>query len=137
MTRFEIILVCLLSLCLGLLAHGGVNLSWVPSPDPNVNAYRLYAWTNAADTNCMATNAVEILTLGNGTNATLEALTPAPYTFALTALDTNSGAESPFSNFAYWQVPVPPTFLVTVQCSSNLLTWTNTQMFFRLKIAPE
>ena len=115
----------------------GVTLIWFPSIYTNVNAYKIYAWTNSPDTNCIATNAVETATVGNVTNATLVSLVPANYTFAATAIETNTGAESPMSNFAYWEVPSGPSFLVTVQSSTNLTTWTNTQMFFRLQIAPQ
>jgi hypothetical protein len=59
---------------------------------------------------------------------------PADYTFAATALDTNTAAESPFSNFAFWSVPAAPTYLITVQTSTNLITWSNTPVFFRLQI---
>ena len=115
----------------------GVTLLWDPSISANVNAYKIYAWTNSPDTNCIATNAVETVTVGNVTNATLVSLVPANYTFAVTALETNTGAESPMGNFAYYEVPAGPTFLITVQCSTNLTTWTNTSMFFRLQITPQ
>jgi hypothetical protein len=128
---------CFLFSTFAFAASGLIPLAWNPSISPNVNAYRIYAWTNSPDTNCVATNAVQILTVGNVTNATLVCIVPASYTFAATALVTNTGAESPFSNFAYWQVPFGPTYLITVQSSTNLMTWTNTQMFFRLQIAPQ
>ena len=115
----------------------GVTLSWNPSITTNVNAYKIYEWTNSPDTNCIATNAVQTVTVGNVTNATLVSLVPANYTFGATAIETNTGAESPMSNFVYYEVPAGPTFLVTVQSSTNLTTWTNTSMFFRLQIAPQ
>ncbi len=127
------------SAVLGVIASASptVILAWNPSVSTNVNAYRIYAWTNTADTNCQTTNAVEVVTSGNVTNATLTMLVARNYTFAATALVTNTGAESPFSNFAYYQVPAGPTYLITVQSSTNLTTWTNTQMFFRMQIAPQ
>ena len=134
MTRILTILFTLLAVSLGFAAPG-VMLCWNLPTNTYVNACKIYAWTNSPDTNCVAANAVEIVTLGNVTNATFSFLVPAAYTFAATTCETNSGQESPFSNFAYWQVPFGPTYLITVQSSTNLTTWTNTQMFFRLQIA--
>ncbi|MDE2100744.1 MAG: hypothetical protein KGL39_26095 [Patescibacteria group bacterium] len=111
-----------------------VKLAWNPSVSTNVNAYRLYAWTNRPDAQCAISNAIQVVQLGAGTNTTLTDIVPASYTFAATAVDTNTAAESPFSNFAHWTVPTPPTYLITVQTSTNLITWTNTPIFFRLKI---
>ena len=124
------------------IAASGVTLLWTPSPSTNVNAYKISAWTNSPDTNCQATNAIQTLTVGNVTNASLSMLVAGNYTFAATALVTNyySGTngpftiESPFSQFAYWQVPAGPSYLITVQSSTNLITWTNTPIFFRLQI---
>jgi hypothetical protein len=119
------------------LGAATVLLTWLPSLSTNVTNYRLYAWTNCPDTNCFPANAVENVFVGNVTNATLENLLPVNYTFAATAIVTNPAivaAESPLSNFAYLQVPFGPTYLVTVQSSTNLVDWSNTPVFFRLQI---
>ncbi|MDE2106195.1 MAG: hypothetical protein KGL39_53745 [Patescibacteria group bacterium] len=129
-------LTTLLSLCLSASA-ADVTLSWSPSTSTNVTNYRIYGWTNLPDANCAKTNAVEVLQVGDVTNATLTGFTPAQWTFAATAVETNATTtnESDFSNFAHWEVLPPPTYLVTVQSATNLLgPWTNTQMLFRLKI---
>jgi hypothetical protein len=114
----------------------GVTLAWKPSISTNVIAYKIYAWTNSPDTNCFATNAVQVVTIGNVTNATLNQIVSANYTFAATAIDA-AGVESQFSNFTYLQVPAPPTYLITVQSSTNLVVWSNTPVFFRLQINPQ
>ena len=113
---------------------GSVTLSWNPSISTNVGAYKLYAWTNSPDTNCLFSNARQTLTVGNVTNATLNFLVGADYTFAATAVDTNNGVESQFSNFAWLHVAAAPTYLVTVQSSTNLIVWSNKPVFFRLQI---
>ena len=118
-------------------ATPSVTLAWNPPTGNYVAGYKIYAWTNSPDTNCFATNAIQTATVGNVTNATLNLLVAGNYTFAATAFSTYGTYtnESLFSNFAYWQVPFGPTYLITVQSSTNLTTWTNTQMFFRLQIA--
>jgi hypothetical protein len=111
-----------------------VTLAWNPSTSTNVIGYRIYAWTNTPDANCAASNTVQTVTVGPVTNATLTMLVSGNYTFGATAL--SSGSESPMSNLAYWFVPAPPTYLVTVQSSTNLINWSNTPVFFRLQISP-
>ena len=130
-----ILLLAMLSVPAGIAGQpGGVTLAWNPSVSTNITAYKIYAWTNCPDTNCIPTNAVQTLMVGNVTNATLNFLVPADYTFAATAVDTNTSAESQFSNFAYYKVPAGPTYFITVQSSTNLLVWSNTPVFFRLQI---
>ncbi len=118
------------------VAASTLTLAWDRSPDTNVNAYTVYAWTNTPDADCVISNAAQAVTVGDVTNATLNFLQPGHYTFAATARVTSTGAESGLSNFAYYQVPQPPTYLITVQTSTNLTAWTNTALFFRLQITP-
>jgi hypothetical protein len=119
-----------------------VKLTWVSSTYTNVGGYRIYAWTNQPDAQCVQSNAVQTTLIGNVTGMTLTGLLPTDYTFAATAVDTNSGAESLFSNFAHWPLVEPPSYLISVQSTTNLLTpWTTVtnasgQLFFRLVIFP-
>lgn len=116
-----------------------VQLTW-QSSSTNANAYRIYCWTNLPDSQCTPANVVQTELVGNVTNVTLTNLLATHYTFAATAVDTNSGAESLFSNFADWPAIEPPSYLVTVQTTTNLLTpWTTVTnsigaVFFRLVI---
>jgi sulfur transfer complex TusBCD TusB component (DsrH family) len=102
-------------------AAPSVTLQWEPSPSTNVTNYKIYAWTNNPDANCLASNAVVTLALGNVTNATLQIQPQAVYTFAATAIATNSigtncfSSESQFSNFTYWQVPGAPGHLILLK----------------------
>lgn len=114
-----------------------LTLAWDHPAETNANAFQIYTWTNTPDALCAASNAVQIIRVGDVTNATLEELHSGSYTFAATTLDTNTGAESVFSSFAYYTFPSPPSYLVTVQTSTNLTTWTNTNLYFRLKIEPQ
>lgn len=120
-----------------------VNLTWVASTYTNIGGYRIYAWTNLPDVQCSTSNAVQTTLAGNVTNVTLTGLLPTSYTFAATTVDTNTGAESLFSNFAHWPLAEPPGYLVSVQSTTNLLTpWTTVtnasgQLFFRLMILPQ
>lgn len=111
-------------------------LVWNSSTDTNVNAYRIYGWTNTPDAQCVASNASGMFQVGYVTNASFQLLTAGDYTFAATAINTNTGAESLFSNFTHWHVPEAPTLLINVQSSTNLIDWTNVpNLFFRLKIS--
>ena len=118
-----------------------VELTWNQSPDTNANAYRIYCWTNMPDARCAISNSLQNSLVGNVTNVTLTNLLSTYYTFAATAVDTNSGSESLFSNLAHWPLIQPPSYLVSVQSTTNLLTpWatvTNSsgQLFFRLVIS--
>jgi hypothetical protein len=120
-----------------------VKLTWVSSTYTNVGGYRIYAWTNLPDAQCQQSNAVQTTLVGNVTAVQITRLLPTDYTFAATAVDTNSGAESLFSNFAHWPFIAPPSYLISVQSTTNLLTpWTTVtnssgQVFFRLVISPQ
>ncbi|MDE2105926.1 MAG: hypothetical protein KGL39_52375 [Patescibacteria group bacterium] len=136
------ILATLFSFAFCLTAFGAdISLSWNPSVSTNANAYRVYAWTNLPSVSCAVSNAVEVVQVGSATNVTVTDIVPASYTFAATAVDTNTGAESQFSNFALWVVPEAPKVLtITPQVSTNLLDWqdiTNvmgSKILFRLRI---
>ena len=133
MKRFYVPFICLFAVCLSAFGQS-VTLAWNPSTATNVTNYRIYAWTNCPDTNCFTANAVQRVEIGNVTNATVTPLVVDDYTFGATAVITNTGEESPLSNFCYWHVPAPPTYFITVQSSTNLIVWSNTPIFFRLKI---
>jgi len=116
-------------------ASQGVTLAWTQSPSTNVAGYKIYYGPSSR----AYTNAVFV---GSGTNVTLSNMSAGnTYYFAATAIDS-SGMESPFSNETSYAVPTnaatftPPTYLLTVQSSTNLLTWSNTPVFFRLQINP-
>lgn len=113
-----------------------VELRWNPSASTNVQAYRIYAWTNRPDAQCSISNAVQMVQVGNVTNTTLTDMIAASYTFGATAVITNgAGGESPLSNLAHWEIPPGPEYLIAVQSSTNMIDWTNTPIFFRLKIS--
>lgn len=133
MKKFFCPILLLLTLCCRAAL---VQFSWTASLDPNVTNYRLYAWTNSPPANCQTTNAAQVATLGNVTNASLTLLVPAQYTFAVTALVTNvtQTNESDLSSFALLDFPSPPTYFITVQSSTNLVQWNTTPIFFRLQI---
>ncbi|MDE2102583.1 MAG: fibronectin type III domain-containing protein [Patescibacteria group bacterium] len=109
----------------------GVTLAWNPSISTNLGGYKLY-YGPATNT---YTNAVAV---GNVTNAVIAGLIPGcTYHFAATAVATN-GTESRFSNEAVYLVPTNqpdgPTYLIAVQTSTNLITWSNSPIYFRLVI---
>lgn len=82
-------------------AASQIALAWEPSPDADVNAYRLY-WGGAS---CTWTNHHE---LGNVTNVVFTNLSAGGhYYFAVTALNT-AGAESEPSNEVEYAVPTKP-----------------------------
>jgi len=134
-SRIEIVFVFVIALMAAIVGMASnVTISWIPPSSTNVNAFKIYAWTNSSDTNCLTSNAIQTVEVGNVTNATLTMMVSGDYSFAVTSIVTNTGAESPFSNFTYWHVPSPPTYLIAVQSSTNLITWSNTPVFFRLQI---
>lgn len=112
----------------------GVTLAWNPSISTNVAGYKIYYGPASG----AYTNAVFV---GGFTNVTLSNLAAGnTYYFAATAVDVSQN-ESPFSNEAVYTVPTNtisagPTYLITVQTSTNLITWSNSPIFFRLKITP-
>ena len=122
------------------LSAAGVSLAWNPSVSTNVAGYYLWAWTNCPDTNCNQATAIQRQWVGNVTNASLEVLIPADYTFGATSVETNSVGEdvgqSFMSNLAHWSMPPGPSYLIVVQTSTNLINWTNSPLFFRLQIQP-
>ncbi len=118
---------------LGVMAFPslGVTLAWNPSISTNVTAYKIYYGPSSG----AYTNAVCV---GGGTNVTLSNLTAGnTYYFAATAVDSNN-VESQFSNETSYAVPTNaysgPEYLITVQTSTNLITWSNSPIFFRMKI---
>ena len=145
-STIKTVALALLATCLTFCASAqsqSVLLTWNPSPSTNVNAYRIYCWTNLPDAQCAIPNALQSSLLGNVTSITLTNLLPTSYTFGATAVDTNTGNESLLSNLAHWTILSPPGYFVTVQSTTNLaLTpWTTVtnssgQIFFRLVITP-
>lgn len=128
-------IVTLLMVAASAFAGNSLTLAWTPSVSTNVTNYRIYAWTNCSDASCQFSNAVQVAQVGSVTNATLTDLLPSRYTFAATSVITNgAGGESALSNLVHYEIP--DGVLVTVQSSTNLITWTNTPVFFRLKVGP-
>lgn len=80
-----------------------VNLTWTPSPDPDVIQYRVY-WGGQSGTYADSFEA------GEATSVTMDSLVPGQtYFFAVTAR-TGDGRESAWSNEVAYTVPeLPPT----------------------------
>ena len=107
----------------------GVTLAWIPSIDPNVVGYILYAGTQSG----IYTNSVNTGNVTNFTYFIVRARTNYPTLyFVCTAYDA-AGQESEFSNEAAYSVPRPPPtpvltgFILTghslIQQSSDLVNW--------------
>jgi hypothetical protein len=121
------------------VSGAAVTLAWNPSTnDPDfLEGYKIYR----GPASHAYTNEVFV---GSGTNVTISNLLPGSTNyFAATAVATN-GVESFFSNEAVYVVPTnippasPPTYLITLQSSTNLLTWTNVNsIFWRVQITPQ
>lgn len=148
MTKTWLAVACLILCALSVWSQPSVTLGWTAGwsalPVPVTN-YRIYCWTNNIDTNCLPTNAVQTMLVGPVTNATVQGLVPAAYTFGATSVITNfyDGTNGPFSSesamsqLAHWIV-LPPPVDFYLQQSTNLTAWTTvtnqagSPIFFRL-----
>ena len=106
-------------------AAPSLSLWWGPSPDADVNNYRLHWGPGSGNYNGFAD-------LGNVTNTVFTQLVPgARYFFVVTAMNA-AGEESPPSNEIDFQIPggkpgAPTTlhFPITIEASNDLKTWRN------------
>lgn len=112
---------CLGAFCSRTWADESVELSWDPSPNDNVVAYNVYYGT----TSRVYTNSIRFSDLDDVVIDGLEA--GVTYYFAVTAVNA-FGLESPFSNEAYYTVPVPDGIVLQAQAAAGSqaaqLAWT-------------
>lgn len=130
-------------LCVSAQAAPSLLLEWGPSPDADVINYRLYWGPGSGNYNAFRD-------LGNITNTVFIDFSEGMHLwFVVTAMNAE-GAESDPSNeidFLFPRQILPPGtlhFTITVQTSSNLVTWadagaavmasTNPAAFYRLKV---
>lgn len=119
------------SICLAGFCQD-IGLAWNASQSTNVQAYRIYAWTNNPVEGFSITNANQMIQVGNVTSATLTAMNPAQYHFGATAVITNGlGGESSLSNIIAYEVP--NAVVLNVQTSTNVIDWQDSPVFLRLK----
>ena len=110
-------------------ASQSVELTWTPSPSPDVVAYNVHFGTHSRSYSDIVTfdsSAVTWSGIGDVTIPGLEG--GSTYFFAVSAVDTNAD-ESVFSEEAAYTVPAPPALTLQAQASSVAalaadLTWT-------------